>query len=76
MTLPICVPVLSPAVLVLSVAIQLYVAAAPLVNVRFTLFPLQTVLVLALVITGLGFTVIVSVKFAPVQLPNSVGVTV
>jgi hypothetical protein len=57
----VCVEVLSPVVLGLSVAIQVYVEATLLVNGMFTVLPLQIVAELALVMVGVGITVTVTV---------------
>ena len=54
--LVLCVVVLSPVVLALLVAFQVYVEAILDVKGRFTEFPLQIVAVLALVIVGVGTT--------------------
>lgn len=72
-----CSNVLSPVVLALSPAIQVKSEATFAVNGIFTVPPLQIVAELALVITGVGFTVTVTVCAVPVQLPaDEVGVTV
>jgi hypothetical protein len=67
--------VLSPAVLALFAAIHVYVEATLLVSGILTVPPLQIVAVLALVIKGLGFTVITTVIGVPAQ-PPELGVTV
>ena len=72
-----CEVVLSPVVLVLSVAIHVNEEATSLVKGMLTVPPLQIVAVLALVIEGVGFTVTVTVCDVPGQLPPlGVGVTV
>ena len=77
MVAPVCAVKLSPEVFTLSAATQLYVAAAPEVNPKARAVPLQTLIVVALVITGLGFTVTVTVWAVPTQEPAvPVGVTV
>ena len=77
MVAPVCADVLSPVVFALLAATQLYVAAAPEVNPKFNAVPLQTLVVVALVIMGLGFTVTVTVWAVPTQAPAvPVGVTV
>ena len=75
-TLPLCVLVLSPLVLRLSVASHWNVEAVALVKVKFTEEPEQIVFVDALLITGFGFTVAVTVCVVPTQAPAvPVGVT-
>ena len=75
--LVLCSVVLSPVVLALSLAIHVNVEATLLVNGMLTVSPLHIVAELALVITGVGFTVILTVCPAPMQLPPlDVGVTV
>ena len=72
-----CAVVLSPVVLALLAATHVNVEATFAVKGMFTLAPLQMVAVDALVITGVGFTVTVTVCEAPAQLPAlEVGVTV
>ena len=72
-----CVVMLSPLVLILSVAIQVKFEAMPAVNGMLTVPPLQMVAVAALVILGAGFTLTVTVCEVPKQLPPvEVGVTV
>jgi len=57
-----CVVKLSPVVFTLSVAIHVKVEPATfVVRIMFTVFPVQMVAVFALVITGVGFTVTVTV---------------
>jgi hypothetical protein len=74
---PAAPPVMPP---VTAGAAQLYVVPAgtmpsvPFAGVAVNATPLQVVAVI-LVIAGLGLTVTVTVKFAPVQLPDK-GVTV
>jgi hypothetical protein len=71
------VVMLSPVVLGLSVAIQVYEDATLLVSGMFTVPPLQIVAVPTLVMAGVGLTVTETVCAAPVQLPvEEVGVTV
>ena len=68
---------LSPVVFGLSTATQLYVDGTLLVKAIFTGAPLQIVAVPALVISGVGLTVTVTVCGVPGQLPVAdVGVTV
>ena len=75
--LVLCSVVLSPVVLALSVAIHVNVEDTLLVNGMLTVPPLHIVAELALVITGVGFTVTLTVCSAPMQLPAlEVGVTV
>ena len=62
-----CSVVLSPVVLALSVAIHVYVEATLLVNGMLTVPPLHIVAELALVITGVGFTVTVTAVLGPVH---------
>lgn len=58
---PLCAVVLSPVTFALFAAIQLYEEATLLVSANPTAFPLQIVAVVALDITGIGFTVTVTV---------------
>jgi hypothetical protein len=69
--------VLSPVVLALSAASHEKVDAGPAVNPKFSAVPLQTVVLVALVIIGLGFTVTVTTCGLPTHDPVVVvGVTV
>lgn len=73
----VCVVVLSPVVLRLSAAIQVNVDGTLLVKGILTVLPLQIVAVFALVITGVGLTVTLTVCDMPAQLAAvDVGVTV
>ena len=73
----VCVVVLSPVVLVLSVATQVKLDATLLVREILIAFPLQIVAAVVLVITGAGFTVTVTVWAVPAHPPGfDVGVTV
>ncbi len=70
-----CVVKLSPVVFILSVAIHVKVEGTLLVNGMLAVPPLQMVAAFVLVITGVGFTVIVTVCAIPGH-PPEVGVTV
>ena len=72
-----CAVVLSPVVFTLSVASQEKEEATLEVRAILTAFPEQMLAVEALVITGVGFTVTVTVCAVPGQVPEvEVGVTV
>jgi hypothetical protein len=71
-----CVEVLSPVVLALSVALQVYVAGILLDNGIFTADPLQIVAVPELVIAGAGLTVATTLIGLPTHPAPEVGVTV
>jgi hypothetical protein len=70
-----CVDVLSPVVLGLSVAVHVYNEDISLAKPMLTVAPLHIVAVLALVIVGLGLTVFVMVVGEPAH-PFNVGVTI
>ena len=71
-------PALAPVILpVIVPMVQVKVLATLAVKLMFGLLPLQVLAVLAVVTTGLGFTVTVIVKGVPAQLPVvAVGVTI
>lgn len=73
----VCVVILSPVVLALLAAIQVYVEATLLVNAILNDEALHTTAASVLVITGVGLTVTLTVCGDPTQLPPvDVGVTV